>query len=239
MKKITKEEEQLVLEKQRDFVNALYEDRDLIEEILQQLNHDWKIGKNIIPQLGVLQERNSALIVLYEYLYLTAEGREEMENRLGIAGTEVALFLSALAQKYADLRTLVYDHLLHSAGVKNHLLRYGPEGIFFDAQRGMLLARFSVYTAGERLMQSTDHVDDLVWLATRLLDQVNDALESCRESGAQLSDDYWSQIRSRNTFLTEQYMRHQDLLGNEKSVADISSFDFDSDVAQADDDLEI
>lgn len=229
MAKLTEQEEQEVLEKQREFVNALYQDRETVEEILQQLNRDWKLGKNVIPQLGVLQERFHALIVLYEYLYLTPKNREELEKTLGIANTEVSTFLSELVQRYPDLRTVVHNHVSRTAGVQNHLLRYGPEGVYFDAQRGMVLARFSIFTAGERLMQSTDHVDDLVWLATRLLDQVNDALQSCLDNGAQISEEYWEHLKSRNTELTEQYSRYQDLVGGERSMTEDSEIDFGDD----------
>lgn len=190
------------LTRKHDYVRQIVQDQTTVIQILQRLDSEWKRDELDWEQFDLIMHRFDAMRVVFEYLAREKDMREEFLAELNLTSDEVAFFRSL---EYPELRYALMGFLYLQGGVKNHLLNFGEEGVFYDVDRGMLLAQFSIYAETGRLMQSRDHVDDIIWLADKLISLVNKALESSRQNQTMISENYIELLKVRLSRLDNVY----------------------------------
>ncbi len=200
-------------EQVRRYVRELYEDRDTVHQILQDLDRKWKLGHDTLADLDQLLHRFEAMAALFNYLNRTTSDRKDFFQELGLTDSEEAEFFDSLVARYKDLDDPLMELAFSRAGVQNHLLRFSPEGVFYDSANQIPLVQFSVYSERARLMQVRDHADDLVWLAALLTQEANKALQSCLDNKSVIAPSYGTVLKKRLERLDEPFQKYRELVG--------------------------
>jgi hypothetical protein len=190
-------------------IQQLFDDQTTVQEILQELDNNWKRGKNIRDDIDRIRHRFDAMSVVFDYILRSKRRRSELLDQLGIADTDEARFLESLVSKYSALDDPLLEAAYYRTGVLNHLKSFGTEDYFYDPVYQMVLVQFSVYTETKRLMQVRNHVDDIIWLADSMIEVCSRALHLCSEKQSPIAKDYIGNLKERLKSLEESFKDFQ------------------------------
>lgn len=208
------EDIQEVNSKMRDAIYQLCEDQENVQAILDGLKLSWMQGEDIRNRLELIIHRFRLIIVFLEYLSSGEKWRSQLLEKLELTGSKEAGIFDRWVERYSELEQAVDDYFYYRGGTLNHMLRFGPEGVFYDVERKIVLVQFSIYSDAERLVQIRNHVDDVIWLATNLIEVTNHAIKACSENKSPLSENYVENLKRRLKQLTEVYQEFEDLINN-------------------------
>jgi hypothetical protein len=217
-----------IAKKRSDNILELYQDRTLVEEILNNLDNQWKKGDEIIDRIDLTINRYEAMITFFEYLVVNSsklasdensEGEDndsEVESFFEISsladGEKIKDFLDGLVRHYSKLEKPFREYLFNKKGIVNHLSAISIDGIHYTPELQTIQAAFSLYTFDRKIFYSKDDIDDFIWLSQNIMFVVVRAITKCQENGSHISENYRKILRKRFEVMGESYKELEKLI---------------------------
>lgn len=219
MRNQTDEDKKNIIEEKRNLIFEIYKNREVIEEILKELDCKWKKGEVILDELDRILNRDESIRIFFEYLIQKdIEEVKSKEKNIDLKdnnfpeildlpnGEEIKDFLDGLANKYDKLAKPFREYILGKRGIVNHLSKISVDGIHYNLETENVQAGFSLYTFDKKVFQTRDDVDDFIWLAQGIIEIINQALECC-DRDKSLSEDYRRTLTQRFTSMNSAYRK--------------------------------